>query len=71
MGDDIGSGCGCFDFRRGAALHCWVYVVYGRKMTLDDNLSLNPNRVKSSQVKLELNSSLRQIIAAYDFNQGK
>ena len=24
MGDDIGSGCVCFDFRHGAALHCWV-----------------------------------------------
>ena len=24
MGDDIGSGLGCFDFRHSAALHCWV-----------------------------------------------
>ena len=24
MGDDIGSGSVCFDFRRGAALHCLV-----------------------------------------------
>ena len=24
MGDDIGSGLVCFDFRRSAALHCWV-----------------------------------------------
>ena len=24
MGDDIGSGSGCFDFRTSAALHCWV-----------------------------------------------
>ena len=45
MGDDIGSGCGCFDFCCGAALHCTAeYVVYGPEMTLDDNLSLNPNR---------------------------
>ena len=24
MGDDIGSGCICFDFCHGAALHSWV-----------------------------------------------
>mgnify|MGYP006975806557 CR=1 FL=1 len=41
MGDDIGSGCICFfDV---VQLCIAEYVVYGQKMTLDDNLSLNPN----------------------------
>ena len=45
MGDDISWGCVCYDFRCGAFLHSTAeYVVYGWKMTLDDNLSLNPNR---------------------------
>ena len=42
MGDDIGSGCVCFDFAM-VQLCGTKYVVYGQKMTLDDNLSLNPN----------------------------
>ena len=43
MGDDIGSGCGFLVFAV-VQLCTAYYVVYGRKMTLDDNLSLNPNR---------------------------
>ena len=50
MGDDIGSGSVCFGFRRSAAqcssvqLSAAEYVVYGRLMTIDNSLSLNPNR---------------------------
>ena len=39
MGDDIGSGCVCFDFCRNAALHCWV-CRKRRKTILKDNLLL-------------------------------
>ena len=48
MGDDISSGCVCFDFCRGTATA--DYVVYGQKMTLNDNLSLNPNRCHHSLI---------------------
>ena len=43
MGDDIGSGCIFLIF---AVVHLCTaeYAVYGRKMTLDDNLPLIPNR---------------------------
>ena len=42
MGDDIGSGCIFLIF---AVVHLCTaeYAVYGRKMTFDDNKSLNPN----------------------------
>ena len=43
MGDDIGSGCVCFDFCRSAALHCWV-CLKRTETILKDNMSLNPNR---------------------------
>ena len=43
MGDDIGLGSVCFDFAV-VQLSAAQYVVCGRLMTIDDSLSLNPNR---------------------------
>ena len=45
MGDDIGSGSVCFDFRstKVVQLSNVKYVVYGCLMTIDDSLSLDPN----------------------------
>ena len=46
MGDDIGSGSVCFDFRSTnvVQLSNQKYVVYGRLTTIDDSLSLDPIR---------------------------
>ena len=46
MGDDIGLGSVCFDFRSTnvVQLSNRKYVVYGRLTTIDDSLSLDPNR---------------------------
>ena len=46
MGDDIGSGSVCFDFcsTNVVQLSNQNYVVYGRLTTIDDSLSLDPNR---------------------------
>ena len=43
MGDDIGSGsvCYCFSLNLRSAAQ---FVIYGRLTTLEDSLSLNPNR---------------------------
>ena len=46
MGDDIGSGSVCFDFcsTNVVQLSNRKYVVYGRLTTIDESLSLDPNR---------------------------
>ena len=46
MDDDIGSGSVCFDFpsTNGGQLSNQKYVFYGCLTTLDDRLSLDPNR---------------------------
>ena len=44
MGDDIGLGSVCFDFRSTNIVQLSKYVVYGRLTTIDDSLSLDPNR---------------------------
>ena len=48
MGDDIGLGSVCFDFRSTnvVQLSNRKYVIYGRLMTIDDSLSLDPNRCR-------------------------
>jgi hypothetical protein len=45
MGDDIGSGIVCFDFHstKVVQLSNVKHVEYGRLMTIDDSLTLNPN----------------------------
>ena len=45
MGDDIGSGSVCFDFRstKVVQLSNVKYVVYGCLMTIDDSLPLDAN----------------------------
>ena len=46
MGDDIGSGSVCFDFRSTnvVQLSNWKYVVYGHLTIIDKSLLLDPNR---------------------------
>jgi len=53
MGDDIELGCVGFDFHCGAASTA-EYVVYGRKMTLDNNLSLNLNQCHHPLIKVHI-----------------
>ena len=43
MGDSMGLGCICFFIFAVVQLCTVEYVFYGLKMTLDDNLSLNPS----------------------------
>ena len=46
MGDDIGLGSVCFDFcsTKVVQLSNRKYVVYGRLMTIDNTLLLDPNQ---------------------------
>jgi len=46
MGDDIGSGSVCFDFRSTnvVQLSNWKYIVYGHLTIIDKSLLLDPNR---------------------------
>ena len=58
MGDDIVSGCVCLIFAV-VQLCTAEYVIYGRKTTLDDNLSMNPNQCHHPLItQLTFNTSL-------------
>ena len=58
MGDDIGSGT--FFFFEVVQLRTAEYVIYGWKMALKDNLSLNPNRCHHPLIT-QLSSDSRDI----------
>ena len=47
MGDDIGSGSICFDFHSTNVMQLsdWNDVISGVLTTIDDSLSLDPNRL--------------------------
>jgi hypothetical protein len=61
MGDEIGSGSVCFSFSLNLQSAA-QFVVYGCLMTLDDSLSLNPNRCQHpliTQLRYKKNDFLR------------